>query len=117
MTKLNEKQIEAAKKIGNEWTGGKHRRIYINDIYERYCRLYDFKADFYKSGNVSSATENGEKITNSRASGIISDVTDIKIYVDLNTGKINAEFIDGWDDEVEELIKDIVAEITAKPEK
>ena len=69
---------------GNLWEKYGHRRIYFDaaDI-ARYGGL-DWGT--YKTGNISSATLNGEKISNSEAKRILGEFQWFKIWYDLNSG-------------------------------
>jgi len=50
---------------GREWNkGGKHR-VYLND--DVWTRLIGLEIETYKSGNISSATLGGERISNAEA--------------------------------------------------
>lgn len=61
------------------WTKGEHDRLYAN------AESFGLEVDYYKSGNISYATLNGEKISNTSAYGIKRKTS---IYIDVNDGKL-----------------------------
>ena len=67
---------------GNRWTRGDKDRIYLND----WTRYLGLEIDHYKSGNISYATLNGSKISNSEAYRLGGAV--YKVYFDVETGKV-----------------------------
>jgi hypothetical protein len=56
---------KAIKMGGKEWKGGDHHRVYFNGEAKR--DLYGLEVGYYKTGNVSWATRNGERISNTKA--------------------------------------------------
>jgi len=75
---LSQNTVSALESAGlSHWVKGDMDRIYINakDLMD---------VDFYKSGNVQHAEINGEKISNTKATGLLNS----KIYVDANTNEI-----------------------------
>lgn len=79
---LNEKMIKKFEDAGfKRWTKGGYDRLYIDAT---ACGL---EYDTYKSGNISSATFNGEAISNARAGRMKA----MKMYVDIATGEFHAE--------------------------
>ena len=65
------------------WEKGGRKRLYLN---EAGGKIVGLEFEYYKSGNVASATFNGEPISNRR--GIfLSGVTN-RAYIDMNTGKL-----------------------------
>ncbi|KMJ46699.1 hypothetical protein AB204_02465 [Xenorhabdus khoisanae] len=73
------------------WERNGHRRIYIN--IERFEEVFGLKVSFYKTGNISSAKLNGEKISNSKACELIP----LKAFYDCvnnewNCGKLKPIF-------------------------
>ena len=79
---LNEKMIKKFEDAGfKRCTKGGYDRLYIDAT---ACGL---EYDTYKSGNISSATFNGESISNARAGRMKA----MKMYVDIATGEFHAE--------------------------
>jgi hypothetical protein len=74
--------IESLQSIGgSEWKtpdGRKHR------VYFEIADLLEIKIDTYKTGNIASATQYGDPISNSRASKLLTG----KIWVDMADGLI-----------------------------
>ena len=67
---------------GNEWKAyGKHRIYFDTEI---QCELLGLEIQRYKTGNISSATLNGEDISNTRAAKIIGSLD--KFWYDIKTG-------------------------------
>lgn len=76
---LNEKMIAALENKGfNRWTKGNMDRLYIN------ATKLGLELTYYKTGNISSAYLNGERISNSRG----YDCKNSKTYIDITTGKL-----------------------------
>jgi hypothetical protein len=85
---MNNKEKKVAKMIemgGKEWIKGSMHRIYFN--IEALMNIVGLKCSYYNTGNISSATFDGEVISNSRAKKII-DVLSDKFYFDCSDEKI-----------------------------
>lgn len=80
MKMTDEKINELIDRGASRWTKGGYDRLYINP------EIVGLECDYYKSGNISYAKFNGEKISNSMASKIKAS----KTYVDINTGKLHS---------------------------
>lgn len=66
---------------GREWTGRNgQQRIYLNNWYE----LAGLKVSWYKSGSISSATINGEPISNRKAGMLLA----AKVWFDVEAGEL-----------------------------
>lgn len=76
----------------SRWTKGDYDRLYFN-----VEKVDGVKISYYKSGNISSASIEGEKISNRLA----TDLTLVKAYLDLTTGKFE---ING-DEEAVEIVE------------
>lgn len=70
----NEKIAELTAKGFTRWQKGAMDRLYIN------ARDLGLTCTYYKTGNISSATFNGESISNSQAGRMKA----AKTYIDLN---------------------------------
>lgn len=68
---------------GNEWISGDHHRIYFNDL----ATLYGLEFATYNTGNISSATLNGEKISNSKARKLSTTLDFGKLWFDVTKGE------------------------------
>lgn len=96
---------------GKLWENYGKRRVYLNrnEILNVCAGVFDFQ--FYKTGNISGASANGEAISNSRARDLLS-VIDKGVYYDIDTGKfvgsycINREA--SWVDVVLNAVKNAV---------
>ena len=66
---------------GREWEKGAHHRIYFNS--DVIARLLNIEVEFYKSGNLSYAEKDGEKISNAEAGRYLC----YKVFYDLVKGK------------------------------
>jgi len=69
---------------GKLWRKGNQARFYFSNLEE----LYGLRTNNYKSGNVRSATLNGEKISNSRAHDIINMLRGKQVYIDAMKGEL-----------------------------
>lgn len=77
--KLTDDEIAALKNKGfNRWTKGNIDRLYIKPTY------LGLDLEYYKSGNISSATFNGDSISNSEGRRLNAT----KCYVDVATRKV-----------------------------
>lgn len=81
--------ITKIKSIGKEWIKEDMHRIYINNLE----KIYGLETTSYKTGNISSATLNGEDISNSRARQLTSDLSCAKIYYNVKTEKFETQHI------------------------
>lgn len=76
-------KIETLKEIGgSEWKKDKFHRIYFNELHT----WYGLECSFYKTGNISSASLNGAKISNSQANSILGRISG-KLWLDLIDGR------------------------------
>lgn len=64
--KYTDEQVGEITKLGNLWVSpdGKLQRVYFNDCEARMLRAFNLKIEYYNSGNVCGATENGQKLSN-----------------------------------------------------
>lgn len=77
---MTEKMVKALEAKGfKRWTKGDYDRLYANPA------DFGLEVERYKSGNISYAEVNGEKISNSEASKIL---TYTKVYIDVTTGEL-----------------------------
>lgn len=63
----------------NRWTKGNMDRLYIN------AKDLGLEVDYYKTGNVSSATWQGEHISNADARRLLES----KVWIDVKTGELH----------------------------
>lgn len=71
---------------GNRWEKAGHRRLYFNNLED----LYGLELDHYGTGNISSATLNGEKISNNSARELVFELRSGKLWYDLNKGTFDS---------------------------
>lgn len=106
---LNEKQIEALEKAGfNRWTKNGMDRLYASK------EAMQLELTYYKTGNISSASLMGEKISNSRARKLIGE----KIYIDVETEELTSKYDDvdyELMDAVRETMEKALAEVKEDP--
>ena len=77
--------VEKLVKIGgSEWKKNQMHRVYFNDFSERL----GLHVEHYNTGNISGATLNGERISNSEAKRIIGRLNELKVWYDMTTGKL-----------------------------
>ena len=80
MTNFTDSTIKAYEEAGfNRWTKGNHDRLYIN------AEQLGLEVTRYKSGNVKSATWQGERISNADANRLMAS----KVYIDIKTGELH----------------------------
>ena len=81
---------EILKALGaKEWKTETHHRFYFNDL----RGLYGLKMTFYGTGNISSATLDGESISNCSAKKIATELDFGKIWFDANTNQFGSKEI------------------------
>ena len=73
------------------WDKKDMHRIYFPT--KTLCDIYGLKCSTYSSGRVSSATLNGDKISNSRATKIIILFQFGKFYYDVDTKQFKSNFM------------------------
>jgi|GEM_PF-2872116 len=76
-------------KIGNRWQKNGMDRIYFNDL----ATWFGLELSYYKTGNICSATLDGERISNNSARHYLSKLNG-KIWFDLTTGRFESKNID-----------------------
>lgn len=102
--KLTEATIKTLKEKGaTRWTKGDNDRLYLNDA---TSQLLEIKISYYKSGNISSATMQGEEVSNAEAGRIISSLE--KAYIDLKPGALVTKKADSYRDLLEAALKDLI---------
>lgn len=73
---------------GSRWTKNDNNRVYINN----WAQYLPLEIDYYKSGNISSATWNGKEIANRQASLILGSIN--KIWFDAADGQLHCRYGD-----------------------
>ncbi len=103
---------EALRGLGySEWSHPRtgETRIYINNLAE----LYGIEAHYYNTGNVSSATVNGEHISNGRATHILSDLSMAKMWFEPATKHLQSTGLAEYRPQIEAELDRRVAEYKA----
>lgn len=98
MTETTIKKLEA--KGFKRWTKGEHDRLYAN------VENFGLELHYYKSGYVSGAILNGEKISNSYGAEIKRNTS---IYIDVNDGELY--MTNRANDEIVANVKAAIAEV------
>lgn len=73
--------------LGSEWQKGENHRVYFNDL----PQWYGLKAIRYNSGNIQSATFDGEVISNSQAKEIDWKFAGCKVWFDFTDGEFHSQ--------------------------
>ncbi|MTE20226.1 hypothetical protein F0L17_14135 [Streptomyces sp. TRM43335] len=73
---------------GRRWQKNGHDRVYLNG----FETVPGLELDHYKSGNISSATLDGEKVSNAEGGRLATAVD--KVYFDAADGKVYIKW--GW---------------------
>lgn len=82
--------VETLKSIGgSEWIKEDKHRVYFNDL----AGFFGLSCNRYNTGNISSATLDGEKISNSRASEISGALGGSKVWYDVKDGQFHYKVI------------------------
>lgn len=71
---------------GKEWTKNGMHRVYFNGL----ATWFGLETTRYNTGNVASATLDGESISNSQAKRIGDHLLDAKLYYDVTDNKFHA---------------------------
>ena len=80
---MTNERIAALEALGfNRWTKGNYDRLYIN------AKALGLDCSYYKTGNISGATFNGETISNSQAYRYKA----AKTYIDIKTGEVHSDY-------------------------
>lgn len=69
---------------GREWIKGDKHRVYLNQ--DIWTALIGLEVEHYKSGTISSASLDGERISNSQAYKILAAID--AVWLDVTTGQI-----------------------------
>ena len=92
---MEKEEIKALEKKGfNRWTKGDMDRLYFNIEKSGYL-------DYYKSGNVSSAYLEGERISNAEAYRIMA----VKCFIDLK--KDNELVVQYGNEESQKVVREL----------
>lgn len=87
--------LEQAQKLGKVWEKNGMKRIYINE--QIITQAIGLELSFYKSGNISNSTLNGETISHSRARDILFDIKDGKFWFDLSDNQLHIKSTRDWE--------------------
>ncbi|WP_031171589.1 hypothetical protein [Streptosporangium roseum] len=71
---------------GNRWTKNGNDRVYLND----WAGFAGLEVSRYNSGNISSASYQGEDVSNSQAYKLLSSID--KVWFDAADGKLHARY-------------------------
>lgn len=84
-TNLNESNIHRVNiaEVGNRWQV-KGDRLYLSDDFK--LKALGLEVQYYKTGNICGATQNGETISNTKATKLIDGCR--RAWVDLETGEL-----------------------------
>jgi hypothetical protein len=110
--KMNRENLENVG--GRYWEKNGKRRVYFNDLIE----LAGIEYQTYGTGNISCATEGGEKLSNNKASKIVADLRSAKLWYDLDSQTWNAKDRFGGSEiyRKEKIINAIVEKLEAENE-
>lgn len=102
MTTTTTITTEQAEKLGNAWTHPSTGaiRYYINDP-----TIWGLDVDYYKSGNVSSATLDGERISNSKATELLG----LKVWIEDGAVHVSGAISPKVPLTVDEIVERVVA--------
>lgn len=73
---------------GNRWTKNGHDRVYLNN----WADFAGIETSHYNTGNIASATWQGQPISNSQAAKLLGSID--KVWFDSATGKLHCRY--GW---------------------
>ena len=84
----------------NLWEKYNKKRLYLD-----FAKIINLQVDRYNTGNISSASLEGEKISNSKAYKYIQG----KAFIDLNSNKLECQYMHS---EIVELLENELSQIT-----
>jgi len=96
-----EKMIEIG---GKEWKKDDKHRIYFNESV--LAKLIELDCNRYNTGNISSATLNGESISNNEAGKIYSSLSISNFYYDVRAEKYYSRGLGELFQEIVNIIKE-----------
>lgn len=82
--------IDKLSEMGSRWTKGSMDRIYLNNL----SQLYGIATERYNTGRISSATLDGEPISNTKAFAILQQFQMGKFWYDVADGKFYGKGLD-----------------------
>ena len=91
---MTDAQLAQLERIGNRWQKNGKDRLYFNDL----PRLYGLCTNHYHTGNISSATLDGETISNSEARRIVGRLNLAKLWYDYSDGQFHSRDLDEADE-------------------
>lgn len=98
---ISEETIKALEKLGfNRWTKGNIDRLYIS------ASKLGLVCAYYKTGNISTAEFQGERISNSKAGRMMG----AKTFLDLKADKVTSN-IPELKEEAEKIINEVKGEL------
>lgn len=89
---------------GKRWQQGNYDRVYFNDL----PRWYGIEYTTYKTGNISGASLNGSRISNSLAYGLVNDLDHSKLWYD-----VGEDTFQGKGPNINDYLPDLVRAIRA----
>lgn len=91
--------------LGNVWEKGNFHRLYLDPV--KVAKAIGMDVDYYKSGNVRSASINGESISNNDCYKVLTSWNGA--YIDLTTGEMHERsgYSVRYEDEIMAAYKDI----------
>ena len=94
---MTEEQYE---KLGRTWVSndGTKRRIYFPETL--LAELIGFTYSTYKTGNISGASLNGNKLSNGKAERLRTDLRFGKAYFDCNTEEVCVEGLKQYEGQI-----------------
>ena len=105
---MTKEQVEKLAELGNEWKkDDKFHRIYFNDLESRL----GLDISFYNTGNVSSATQDGERISNSECKRILGRLAGVKVFYDVKADDFKVQYGNLHSEETERILNSIKAEV------
>ncbi|WP_406850133.1 hypothetical protein [Chromobacterium phragmitis] len=84
--------VEALVNLGGKlWEKADMRRVYFNDLEELFCAATGLRVGRYNTGNISSASINGQSISNCEARRMLRDICGTsKLWFDAADGKFHS---------------------------
>jgi len=97
-TDLTREQLESVG--GKYWEKNGMHRIYFNNVTE----IIGLNVSRYNTGNISSASINGQRLSNSRAGEIFNQCRDSKFWYDLDGHKFHGRGFNSRSFTIEDIL-------------
>lgn len=102
---MDENRIRQLEQIGgSRWQKGEHDRVYINSL----GQWYGIDTSRYGTGNISSATLDGERISNGQAKKLLGYLAYAKLWWDVKAERWSVKTLDYEMEQVSKMVREVI---------